>query len=439
MGLLDTLLAPFRRGGRLDSQRPGSYIELGETFAEPTWGWTLDGVMAALRGLADGDLEAGQRLMMAMMRDPIIAHGVETRAETLTQIPFKFQRPAECPQWAFDAWVENWPRCLPASAHQEASEYRIVLGLAPVNTTWAPEHGAGRLWMPTCHVKQPSNLTWRHPPPRYYFTGLDGECEIDPDGQRWLLFQRAGKRPHQRGAALPLAVAWFTKQEAFRQWPSRNRSHGKAQRLLEVPATQRESEDVKRLVAQAQNMLAGGVLIMPKYKDGEPQFDFKLISEQGNQTGATFENLIRLCDEYATLVLLGATENTQGRSASDAKARTHDRVTLRKVKADAKSSEEAISTLTRAWCRVNDFPERWAPQPHFEADPPEDERIKAERQQMKAGGAAQLGGFLDKIEAINQLRAQRSQPPIEYDAPYLAEQCGFLLTREQDGDESRLL
>ena len=439
MGFVDKLLAPFRRGTRLDAHRPGSYVEIPESYAEPTWGWTLDSVMAALRALADGDLDAGQRLMMAMMRDPIIAHGVETRAETLTQIPFKFVRPTECPEWFFEAWVNHWPRCLPASAHQEASEFRIVLGLAPGNVTWAPEPERGRIWLPQAHVKQPSNLTWRPLPPRYYFNGLDGEHEVEPDGQQWVFFQRAGKRPHLRGAALPLAVAWFTHQEALRQWPSRNRSHGKAQRLLEVPADQRESEDVRKLVAQAQNMLAGGVLIMPKYKEGLPNFDFKLISEQGNQTGATFENLIRLCDEYKTLVLLGATENTQGSSASDAKARTHDRVTLRKVKADAKSSEETIYTLARCCCRVNGFPSSWAPRPVFEADPPEDEAIKAERQERKASGAAQLGGFLEKVETINEKRTARGEKPIEYEADYLAEQCGVLLTRAQDGDESRLL
>lgn len=416
------------------SIHPESYVPIQEAELIPEFGWTLESVQAALQAVSLGDLQPGQRLMMAMMRDPVVAHGVETRAETLIQVPRRWEKHPDCPGWYFDAWVDEWPMILKAGVHQQLAEFRTVLGVAPSNVTYLPDR-TGRIWMPRVRQLEPCNLMWQSSPNdrRYYFTSIDaGRLPVEDTGERFLLWKRAGRRPHLSGALLPLAVAWFTKQEALRAWPSHNRSHGKPQRLLKVPADQRESEDVRRLVAQAQSLLAGGVMIMPQYRDQLPNFDFELVEAKAN-TYKTFEDLIKLCDAYITLVLLGATENTQGGSASDAKAQTHDKVTLRKVKADCRSDEESADQLSRTVAAMNKLPEYLAPRLISDADPPEDQNQLAERQQKRGLAAKDVGAFIEKLDAHNAV----AKKPVDYEPDFLAEQVGLLLTRKQDGYQSR--
>ncbi len=439
------ILAAARNPREADAQplrrvlNPESFLPVQESEIQPEFGWTLESVQAALLAHSQGDIQAGQRLMYAMLRDPIMAHGVETRAESLTQVPLRFERPPECPEWLFEIWVAHWPDCMTASARQQVGEHRIVLGTGITNVTWAPD-STGRAWVPTNHIREPANLSWRSDPKdkRYYFNSIDGQFPVDSTGERWLLWKRIGQRPHLAGALLPLAVAWFTKQEAFRGWPSHNRSHVKPQRLLKVPADQRESDDVKRLVAQAQALLAGGVLIMPQYNDDLPNFDFELVEAEAN-TYKTFEDLIRLCDNYMTLVLLGAMENTQGSSASNAKAQTHDKVTLRKVKADAQSDKESIITLGRTFAVMNRQPAKASPIPVFDADPPEDQNQLAERQQKRALAGQELGGFIEKLDAHNEKLTAANKPPVDFEVDYLSEQIGLQLKRSQDGYQSRAM
>lgn len=177
----------------------------------------------------------------------------------------------------------------------------------------------------------------------------------------------------------------------MRGGPQHNRSHVKPERVLKVPACQREGKDVQLLVGQVQSLVAGSTLILPQYGKDEPSFNYALVEEKADSF-RTFAELIRLCDDYMTTLILGASENTQGSSASNAKAKVHDKVTLRKVKSDAKSSAEALTILSRCAARMNQIEPRHAPVPIFDADPPEDQDSLAERQQRRADALQKLGG-----------------------------------------------
>ena len=68
----------------LASERhPESFIDVKESQQEPCWGWTMQLLQAKLQDFCSGDISAGQEIYHAMMRDPLISHGVETRAEML--------------------------------------------------------------------------------------------------------------------------------------------------------------------------------------------------------------------------------------------------------------------------------------------------------------------------------------------------------------------
>lgn len=416
--------------------RPDSYVTVKESYLIPEWNWNLGTLQAALQATANGDLAAAQRMAHAMMRDPELAHGVETRAETFTQADFCWEKPQDCPQWYFDLWVDCWQSCLSSDDHQQHAQNRLMVGTSPANVTWGPDP-SGTIWLPKTHLREPSNLLWRSDPNdrRYYFQGLDQSYPVDSDGQRWLLFSRPGTRPHLAGAVMALAIPWFFKQEAMRGWPTHNRSHVKPERVLKVPANQRESFDVQALVRQAQQLMAGGTLILPQFEKDQPSFGYELVEAKAD-TFRTFAELIKVCDNYITLYLLGATENTQGSSSSNAKAQTHDLVLLRKVKSDSKSSAASLTILSRKAAELNGLPPRCAPLPKFDADPPEDEDSLAERQLKRSQAFVQVMTGIEKADTHN---AAHPDNQIQIEAEYLAEQAGMLLTRAQDGQQSRTL
>lgn len=418
----------------LSSERhPKSFGDVPEYEQEPVWGWTMPFLQQQLQDFCSGDIEAGQQIYTAMMRDPLISHGVETRAEMLAQLPKRWERHEGCPAWYFDLWVSEYQRRVLTPSHLiQQSQRRLMIGVAPDNMTWCPDE-TGIAWLPTLHIKEPGNLTWESECQRYDFRGKRGTEPVYDDAEKWLLWKRAETRPHLSGLLIPLSVVWLTKQEALRGWPSHNRSHAKPQRALRVPADQAESEDTIKLVQQAQSVLNGGVLVLPQYAKDLPSFDFDLI-EARSDTYRTFAELIKLCDAYCTLVLLGVTENTQGSSASNAKAQTQDRLMLRKIKADARQTAESEYRLSQRAAQYNRIDPRVAPIPIYDADPPDDQNEAAERNAKTAKAGLDVGSLIEKLDAHN---AQTKAKPIEYEADYLLEQVGLQLTRKQDGHQSR--
>ena len=426
---------------------PGSYAQVRADEEEPLFGWTLDSVVCALREFCAGDIEAGEALRLAMMRDPVITECVETRIETALQKDRWWEKPKDCPHWVFDLWLQHWQEALSYGDHYQVSEHRLMLGLGVTNQTWRPDK-TGRLFLPTLYRKDPSNLEYveTNGVYGYDFHARDETFCVDNDGARFLLWERKGARSHLAGLIIPLAIVWITGQEALRQWPSRNKSHGKSWRLAEFPADQRESDDVKRWIEDVKALLAGGVVPLPKYQKDLPSFDLRLLSEN-TDVSATFENLVRLTDEYKRQLILGVSENTSGGSASDAKAQTQDTVFLRKIKSDCKLDIETLRILARCFCVVNQLPLEWAPIYCADADVPADEAQEALIQKDRAAAAKDMADVIQVVRGQQTQPAQdgadpakadpQKPPPVEMDIAYMFEQVGIHLTRKAGTEDRR--
>lgn len=410
--------------------------------SDPLWGWTLDDVVDALRRFCYGEIEIGEQLRLAMMRDPVIAECVETRVETALQKDRWWERPPECPEWFFDAWLKHWPQAIGFGDLRALHEIRLMLGVGITNDTWRPER-TGKLWMPTLYRKDPGNLEYAETNGvygwRYHARGET--YDVDNDGARFLLWERKGARSHLAGLVIPLAIVWITKQEAIRQWPSRNKSHGKSWRLAEFPADQRESDDVQKWIQDVKQLLAGGVVPLPKYQKDLPSFDLRLLSEN-TDVSATFENLIRLCDEYFRQTILGASENTSGGSASDAKARTQDTVFLRKIKSDCKLDVETLTILARCFCLVNRAPLEWAPIYCVDARVPADEAEIAAINKDKAAAARDIATVIQVLRGQPQSSTESAQgaqqaQESDIDPAYMLEQVGVFVRRKDGVKDAR--
>jgi hypothetical protein len=423
-------LDSIKRLFRPDPAPPGSVIVVKEHEVPGHFGWTQDQVQAALEAIDSGQLLGAEQLLVAMTRDPVFRHGINTRVQAQTSVPFCFSRFPSLPERYYQVLVEHWPVIFSAATQATTAKYRVTIGVAPAAVTWWLDP-TGEVWLPKVHARKAGHLTWYQEIERYKFQPKSGEqIIVQPDGDEWLLFtEMAGLLPHLEGAERALAAFWWMKHAVARHWFSYAKTHGSATRKVKVPGKQRENEDVRALVQTAVALFNGAVVVLPQYGEGQPSFDFELLEAKA-ATWETFPEFLAMVDRYITLLLVGALDNTQGSDAgSRARAEVHERVSLRYLAADCKVTAAPLTLLLQRWAIHNGLPLAAAPQPIFDWQPPEDRKAAAE-----AGGkrASALQAAASGLAQLDQLA---SKP--DYDPAHVLKQCGITLMPEpQDAYQS---
>lgn len=440
-------------------KEPSTAPEVIEQEPFSVFGWTLQRVQDARMAIDAGRMYVGHELMLAMTTYPAIKHGLKLRRDTLAQVPFYFEKPDGLSQEYFDQWVAHWPVSWPRPEQGLANGHKIMLGLSPLNTTWERHEGEALDWRPLVHVKEPGSVEWYETQRIYRFQALvgalteTGKRAPDPvgplgqmgiidmwplDGARWLMLKEEPVRPHQHGAARSMAVDWYYGSEAYRWHSSHNRIHGIEWVGIKMPMGQRETPDSKSLLTTVTN-LDNSLRVIPL-----PQSDDKDKASYGMEVfGAkteahkTFVSQYEKADDRITLLLLGAAENTQGGGGSLAKAQTQDRVSLRLTKGDCAGIVEVHDQLARTACEANGIDPALAPRLMFSVDDPADQALATQKQEQAAAAGQSIGTLITQIEVANTARAVAKQPLIEYEPDYLLEQVGIMLTRKQDGEQTR--
>lgn len=373
---------------------------------QAVFGWTMPLVQSALEALDAGDLGEGSRLGRAMERDPIIKHGLGLRVRQLLRAPFEWTCPDGLDQEAFDAFVSWWKANFTADHLASVTKHRILLGVSPAQLTW---HPFKNWWMPRCHPFDSGTLSWRESDRRYVFIARDGVHTFDSDGhderggKSWQLFRDLGVlQPWREGITLPLAVFWLLSSQAWRYWATYNKTR-EPFRKVSVPAAQRESDDLKELVRRAQLMIGGQVVTTPKYPDGQPSYDFDLLEAKAS-TWQTYPEFCAQSDDYKTLLLLGATDNTRGGpDGSRARADVHEAQTNKYLGADGLVTTSALSDIARAWCRYNRIAEELAPVPCFQTEPPEDASAAADTRKTNSESLKAASEAINALGMANQV------------------------------------
>lgn len=386
---------------------PTSVVDVGEWQVYGYAGWTMPQVQSALDGIKVGSMIGGHQLLLEMQEDPIFSHGTTLRCESLVNTPFALEKHPDMPQEAFDALVNFWPQSFSDNECQTATKYRVPLGVAPASVTWTV---AGGLYMPRIRVKETGNLTWDPVSNRYLFNSSDeGLIRIEDDGKEWVLFTSGAKYPHLDGAVRPLAVVWWLKQASLRYLNNFARVHGNPIRKVMMPAEQRESLDTQSLLMLAQTLFGGGVFPAPQYEKGQ-SFDLSLV-EATSQSHGVFSTIIALCDEYITLRLLGAIDNSRslGGAGSRARAEVHEKQTTKFLGSDCRVTSLALTKVLKQWCRYNLFPEEWSPTPKYEWAPTADQAELAEVRVKNANAMKTLTEALPLIEQKVQEQDPRAR------------------------------
>lgn len=365
-----------------------------------TMGWDLDSLQAAILQLENGNLFAAHSLMLAMTRDATVAHGLMVRRMSLSALPWEIQFPPSIPEEARDALLKHWSEAITPQDLATASGYTVMLGLAPATQQWflKTEPDGKTYWQFRTEILETGHCQYRPDMRNYWFISRGGYTPIIDDGNAWALFKSLGDRRHHLDCAVrTLAVLWFIVQEAIRYHRAYNAEYGRPIKGLMVPDQHRLSEDVANLVAQAQGLYGGSVIILPQFSETQQtaNFDLKLV-EAKSRGFQTFADLAKVCRDLITLYLVGVLETTGGGSASNAKAQTQLRVADRYTTADARVREDAINRILRCWADFNGFVD--APRYVINTDPPADE---AHRAAVAKDRAAAIKATAEALKAMS--------------------------------------
>lgn len=393
-------------------------------------GWRSENVRAALAGFETGAMAQPHLLFLAMLRDPVFAHGIETRVIGQIACDFEWKKHPDLPQALFDEWNDRWPDVFDENELASSTRMRIGLGVVPAHVRWTADSD-GNWWPRRVETKDTGNLTWFPTERRYKIVTLyDGQLTVDDDACPWVLFkERASSYSHLHGAARSLAELWYLKGEATQLRSNYGRFCGVPIRKASTPVEQRAptagAPDVKAFLRRAQQLLGNGVFQALKFPPNwETVWDLEFLEAEG-KAYEVFTAIIKAADEAITLRLLGATDNTRGGDqGSRARAEVHERVSNRYLGADCKLTARVFSRLARLWCSFNKIPRRLAPIPCFHYELPPDERADAEARERNAAALERLVASLPTLE--QRLVAQDPAARVDYRALLLAHKLPLL-------------
>lgn len=421
------------------SPPPDSIRVIEEWPIYPMSGWTVEEVQGAKSALSVGNLRYPEALLLAMEQNPIFRHGEQTRLNALLGVEWELQGGEDLPAWQLQELADHLPDLWAGGAGPNAlaatTRYRCALGVAPDNVTWKLSP-SGRTWLPVCHAKEAGWLSYFPTEKLYQFAGRDRQHWVRPDGQEWLLFcEQASLYPHQMGNLLPLAVPWHMIESIWRYWFFYSKSHGSPQRKVKVPGKQRENDDVKAMIEQAQKLMGGSVVTCPQYPDGT-SFDFELVAAEFS-TYETFPKMLDYYERWATLIWLGALDNTQGgATGSRARAQVHERVSLQYLAADCRLTAAPLQVLLRQWCRYNRIPVAKAPRLVPLWAPPADQKALAEVRLVNGQALEKAWAGAEAIERHGVAVDWRDLAE-DHGLPLLPEGTPVRLVEAPDGDEDR--
>lgn len=413
---------------------PDSLRVIEEWPIYPLTGWTIEEVQGAISNMEVGNLRTAESLLLGMEKNPIFRHGEQTRINAALGVEWMLQGGEGLPPWQLQDLCDHLPNLWAHGAGPNAlaatMRYRIPMGLGPDCVTWTLSP-SGRTWLPVLHAREAGWCSYFPNEARYQFSARDGQHWIRPDGREWLLFSDAlSHYPHQQGLLRALAVPWHMVEAVWRYWFFYSKAHGSPQRKVKVPGKQRENDDVRNMVAEAQLLQGGSVVVCPQYPDGT-SFDFELVAAQYS-TYETFPKMLDYVERWMTLCWLGAIDNTQGGPAgSRARAQVHERVSLQYLAADCRVTAAPLQVLLREWCRANRLPPAAAPRLVPLWQPPGDAKALAEVRNVNSQALERMVRSAAELEKRGGLRVDWRDLALDHGLPLRED---GRLVEQPDGD-----
>ncbi len=335
--------------------------------------WTVGSIAIALRAHQDGMFNLSGQLIDAIQGDDRVQAALGSRVGALLGLPTIYEQAAadeggEC----LAAWKEAWPLChAPPEQGDVTDQIKRTAHMAGFSVSEILWDTSVTPWQPYLKPWESSHFyydKWRR---MLVALTEDGPEVVVPGDGKWFVHAPSGIwRSWMNGLVRPLALPWFLRCLARRDWARYSERHGMPLLLAEMPAVA-DAEDKKRFESDLVNMGTEAVVTLPQGLDGEG-FDVRLL-EAASQSWEGFDRLIVRCDSGITLCVQWQNLTTEVKEGSQAAARVHGDVKQTAIVFDDRTWTTDVGfQIARPFAAFNYGDPRRAPKTSRDVAPLED-------------------------------------------------------------------
>jgi hypothetical protein len=341
-----------------------------------TGDWTADGIRTALTDHTIGMFNRAALLTDAVTGDDRVEATLGSRTGGLFSQPMKHHvvNDDHLSRKVRRAWKRSWKKLCPQSVMSELMIWAVMLGFACAQVVWDTTVTP---WQPYLRPWHPQYIMWRWDIRKYIALTVDGPVEIDPGNGKWFLFTPHGPyRGWMRGVLRSVAMKWFIKGLAWRDWARFNERHGLPIIKAEVPAAGDPIQKAN-FVASMRKLGQEAVVGLPQNVDGTG-YDIDLL-EARDRAWESFQGTIDRCDRSIVLPILWQNLTTEVKEGSYAAARVHGDVRQTAIEFDNETMTEAVyDQLARPFAAFNFGDPEAATRTTWDVTPYEDFAVIAE-------------------------------------------------------------
>ena len=409
--------------------------------------WTLKGADLAVTAHERGDFSQSARLVDAMGRDDRIKAVLGTRILALLGCDFCMEAADPAPgaepdndnaggdddveptgTYADDLEPtpeakrvaqenERWFfKYAPEGVQRAALRWRIMMGFAIAEVIWRDDNGRLRDEPQRVKLWHLQHCRWDQWKQCFMLNTADaGEVEVRHGDSKWIIFGN-GERPWMEGHVRSLWLLFLGRQFGWRDLFLYGERTASGILMAKVPLL--PEGERSRLVSSLRQVWRGIIAELPQGPEKEGlSHDLELLETESDEE--VFEALLERTDLCIAVDLLGQNLTTEvsGDGARSATS-SHDRIRIDYLKADTEQhSSDWRSGLLEPLAERKYGNRDLAPHPHWDADPPTDEKATAEGQKAagEAVGAWQTAGYevenVDKIAERHGLKVKKSATP----------------------------
>jgi phage gp29-like protein len=383
-------------------------------------------VKGALQELETGNFAQASDLVDAMSRDDRIEGVISARLDALHGLEMSFDPPAgeednDRAQEVAEEASREWTRWFPEDALRDLRWWGLWLNAGVAQVVWQ----RGEKWRPTLQVWHPRHLRWNEVDKRYEIQSMEGIIPVETGTGQWVLYTPYGRRRGwMRGFVRSLAVPWLIRQWGLRDWAGHSEAHGTPIKKAKVPHGKMSTAEAKKFFREVALLAKRGTVLVEQGEDSPTRktagWDVELLEakEDGHKV---FKELLNYADTAIAVRVKGSNLTTEVQGGSRAASETHREVDNDKLRFDAQTTSTTLhDQVIEPWAEFN-HERALAPWPHWDTNPPEDQKARADA--------------LDKLaDALKKL----GDAAVPVDATKLAEDFGIPL-RELTDEERALL
>lgn len=375
--------------------------------------WTVDAIRAALAAHEEGMFQLSGPLANTIIGDDRVTAALGSRVGALLGLPTVYeQAEADSGGECLAAWREAWPKChTPPEQGDVTDEIKRtahVAGFAVAEIVWDTD---GPIWQPYLKPWDTSHFYYDKARRCLIAMTEDGPEVVLPGGGKWFVHAPGGVwNAWRSGLITPLALPWFLKSCARRDWARYSERHGMPMILAEVPAVA-AADDKKRFERELDTMGTEALVVLPKGMDGQG-FNVKLL-EAASQSWEGFDRLIQRCDNAITLCIQWQNLTTEVKEGSQAAARVHGDVKQTAVELDNRAwSDDVFVQLARPFAAWNFGDARRAARTSRDVTPLEDKLAETQALESFSRALAALRNAGERVDVAKLAAAYRVRLPL---------------------------